>query len=91
MAEFFFGVSMIPMNYKDEVRQIKTELLYFLGHPRVPLLKFTLLQTVGQDGSADDLAHLEEVWRKSTVLGSPGPKHQRGWAHTYEKEKVIML
>ena len=35
MAETFFGVSMIPMNYKDEVRQIKSELLCFLGHPRV--------------------------------------------------------
>ena len=34
MAETFFGVSMIPMNYKDEVRQIKSELLCFLRHPR---------------------------------------------------------
>ena len=33
MAETFFGVSMIPMNYKDEVRQIKIELLCFLRHP----------------------------------------------------------
>ena len=32
MAETFFGVSMIPMNYKDEVRQMKSELLCFLGH-----------------------------------------------------------
>ena len=30
MAETFFGVSMIPMNYKDEVRQIKSELLFFI-------------------------------------------------------------
>ena len=34
MAETFFGVSMIPMNYKDEVRQIKSELLCFLRHPK---------------------------------------------------------
>ena len=34
MAETFVGVSTIPMNYKDEVRQIKSELLCFLGHPR---------------------------------------------------------
>ena len=33
MAETFFGVSMIPMNFKGEVRQIKSELLCFLGHP----------------------------------------------------------
>ena len=33
MAETFFGVSMILMNYKDEVRQIKSELSCFLGHP----------------------------------------------------------
>ena len=25
---------MIPMNYRDEVRQIKSELLCFLRHPR---------------------------------------------------------
>ena len=37
MAEIFFGVSMIPMNYKDEVRQIKSELLSFLRHPNVPV------------------------------------------------------
>ena len=34
MAETFFGVSMIPINYKDEVRQIESELLCILGHPR---------------------------------------------------------
>ena len=34
MAKTFFGVSIIPMNYKDEVRQIKRELLCFLGHPK---------------------------------------------------------
>ena len=34
MAETFFGVSMIPMNYKDEVRQIKSKLLCFLRHPK---------------------------------------------------------
>ena len=39
MAETFFGVSMIPMNYKDEVRQIKSELLCFLGHPILPYLR----------------------------------------------------
>ena len=33
MAKTFVGVSMIPMTYKDEVRQIKSELLCFLGHP----------------------------------------------------------
>ena len=33
MAETFFGVSMIPMKYNDEVRHIKSELLYFLRHP----------------------------------------------------------
>ena len=36
MAETFFGVSMIPMNYKDEVRQIKSELLCILRHPKPP-------------------------------------------------------
>ena len=33
MAETFFGVSMIPMYYKNEVRQIKSKLLCFLRHP----------------------------------------------------------
>ena len=35
MAETFVGVSIIPMNYKDEVRQIKSERLCFLRHPYV--------------------------------------------------------
>ena len=35
MAETLFGVSMIPMYYTNEVRQIRSELLCFLRHPRV--------------------------------------------------------
>ena len=40
MAETFFGVSIIPMNYKDEVRQIKSELLCFLRHPNASVHAF---------------------------------------------------
>ena len=35
MADTFFGVSMISMNYEDEVRQIKIEILCFLRQPRI--------------------------------------------------------
>ena len=35
------------------------------------LLKFTLLQSVGVDGSAEDLASLEEDWRNRLQCWAP--------------------
>ena len=35
MAETFYGVYMTPMYYKNEVRQIKSDLLCFLRHRKV--------------------------------------------------------
>ena len=39
MAETFLGVSMIPMYYKNEVRQIKSEFLCFLRQPSIACLR----------------------------------------------------
>ena len=44
MAETFFCVSMIPMNYNDEVRQIKSELLCFLRRPTETPMIILILQ-----------------------------------------------
>ena len=31
----FLGVSMVPLDYKNEVRKLKSENLSFLGHPNL--------------------------------------------------------
>ena len=75
MAETFFGVSMIPMNYKDEVRQIKSELLCFLGHPN-GLVYYTI-------------SFLIEERKRLNI--STGDKHQRSIKHQRLSAIIIWL